>query len=299
MDAPSRGVRRRPGRTARGPLVRPAALGIHDTVLLDRAYTDASYAVRRADAFVVAVTCSDPGGTCFCVSMGTGPRPKPGAARRTTSRMTEILDATATASWSRPAVRAGRRCWRAGRDRMPTTATVADATSVARAAADRMGRDDGHGRPQGSAVRQRRQPDVGRGRLPVPVLLATARWSAPRASAPTSRTSPTSPATTVQRSGSGTPASTSTTPTCTAARSAVGHRALPAVDDPQARLLDRPVRHLGLRRLRALHHVVPGRHRHHRAGRGAARGGTDHAASPRRLRRAPVLRRARARTRRR
>ena len=47
---------------------------------------------------------------------------------------------------------------------------------------------------------------------------------------------------------------------------AVGQVALPPVDDPQARHLDRPVRHLGLRRLRPLHHLVPGRHRHHRGG---------------------------------
>ena len=35
--------------------------------------------------------------------------------------------------------------------------------------------------------------------------------------------------------------------------------ALPPVDDAQARHLDRPVRHLRLRRLRPLHHLVPGR----------------------------------------
>ena len=38
----------------------------------------------------------------------------------------------------------------------------------------------------------------------------------------------------------------------------LGQVALPAVDDPQAGQLDRPVRHLGLRRLRPLHHLVPG-----------------------------------------
>ncbi len=46
--------------------------------------------------------------------------------------------------------------------------------------------------------------------------------------------------------------------------------ALPPVDDAQAGDLDRPVRHLGLRRLRPLHHLVPGRHRHHRGGPGRA-----------------------------
>ena len=41
--------------------------------------------------------------------------------------------------------------------------------------------------------------------------------------------------------------------------------------DPQAGELDRSVRHVGLRRLRPLHHVVPGRHRHHRGGGGDPR----------------------------
>jgi ferredoxin len=36
-------------------------------------YTDRDYAGRRAGAFIVAVNCHEPGGTCFCVSMGTGP----------------------------------------------------------------------------------------------------------------------------------------------------------------------------------------------------------------------------------
>ena len=47
---------------------------------------------------------------------------------------------------------------------------------------------------------------------------------------------------------------------------ALDEGALPPVDDAQARDLDRPVRHLGLRRLRALHRLVPGGDRHHRGG---------------------------------
>ena len=43
--------------------------------------------------------------------------------------------------------------------------------------------------------------------------------------------------------------------------------AIPAVDDPQARELVRSIRHLRLRWLRPLHHLVPGRHRHNRRGR--------------------------------
>src|SRR5581483_8747943 len=42
---------------------------------------------------------------------------------------------------------------------------------------------------------------------------------------------------------------------------------IPAVADPQVRIVDRPVRDLRVRRLRPLHHVVPGRHRRHRGGR--------------------------------
>ena len=53
-----------------------SAVGIHDTVLAGRGFVDAHYAGRRAGAFVVAVACSDPSGTCFCVSMGTGPKPE-------------------------------------------------------------------------------------------------------------------------------------------------------------------------------------------------------------------------------
>jgi ferredoxin len=54
------------------------AIGIHDQVLAKRAVPDPAYVTRREATFIVAVTCSDPGGTCFCVSMGTGPVPDRG-----------------------------------------------------------------------------------------------------------------------------------------------------------------------------------------------------------------------------
>lgn len=71
-----------------------AAIGIQDAVLLGRRYGDAAYALRREDTFVVAVTCSHPGGTCFCASMGTGPRPGAGSgpAAPYDLAMTEVLD---------------------------------------------------------------------------------------------------------------------------------------------------------------------------------------------------------------
>ncbi|MGB7982581.1 MAG: 4Fe-4S dicluster domain-containing protein [Candidatus Nanopelagicales bacterium] len=56
-----------------------AAVAIHDQVLLARASTDVHYATQRRRTFLVAVTCGTPAGTCFCASMGTGPRPGEGA----------------------------------------------------------------------------------------------------------------------------------------------------------------------------------------------------------------------------
>ena len=56
--------------------VRPcelAAIAVQDRVLLGGRYADRDYAARREGLFVVAVNCHEPGGTCFCASMGTGP----------------------------------------------------------------------------------------------------------------------------------------------------------------------------------------------------------------------------------
>ena len=53
-------------------------------------YADRDYAARRKDAFIVAVNCFEPSGTCFCVSMGTGPKADAGYDLA----LTEILDGT-------------------------------------------------------------------------------------------------------------------------------------------------------------------------------------------------------------
>ncbi len=57
--------------------VRPcelAAIAIQDRVFLGGGSQDPTYARRREGAFFVSVDCTDPSGTCFCVSMATGPR---------------------------------------------------------------------------------------------------------------------------------------------------------------------------------------------------------------------------------
>ena len=49
------------------------AIAIQDKVLKDGDHRDPHYAVRREDNLFIAVNCMEAGGTCFCVSMNTGP----------------------------------------------------------------------------------------------------------------------------------------------------------------------------------------------------------------------------------
>ena len=64
------------------------ALAVHDTVLSSREFGDKAYGQRRDGGFVVAVTCTDPCGTCFCVSQGGSPKPQQGYDLA----LTELLD---------------------------------------------------------------------------------------------------------------------------------------------------------------------------------------------------------------
>jgi sulfhydrogenase subunit beta (sulfur reductase) len=54
------------------------AIAVQDRVFLDGRYIDQDYAARRRNCFIVAVNCSKAGGTCFCLSMGTGPKAEHG-----------------------------------------------------------------------------------------------------------------------------------------------------------------------------------------------------------------------------
>ncbi|MBI2779819.1 MAG: 4Fe-4S dicluster domain-containing protein [Gammaproteobacteria bacterium] len=51
-----------------------AALALQDKHFLGGEYPDPAYAKRRENLFIVAVHCSHPAATCFCVSTGDGPR---------------------------------------------------------------------------------------------------------------------------------------------------------------------------------------------------------------------------------
>ena len=67
--------------------------------VFDHGYRDADYEARRSEAGIVVVNCAKAGGTCFCVSMKTGPK----AERGFDLALTELLDGAATISWSRSA----------------------------------------------------------------------------------------------------------------------------------------------------------------------------------------------------
>jgi ferredoxin len=55
-----------------------AAIAIQDRTFLEDHVVNPSYRDRRAGAFIIAINCSRAGGTCFCVSMGTGPKAEAG-----------------------------------------------------------------------------------------------------------------------------------------------------------------------------------------------------------------------------
>jgi sulfhydrogenase subunit beta (sulfur reductase) len=64
------------------------AIAIQDKVFMQGRYVDPSYALRREGSFIVAVNCGQAGGTCFCVSMNTGPK----ASQGFDLALTEVLE---------------------------------------------------------------------------------------------------------------------------------------------------------------------------------------------------------------
>ncbi|MFF4136548.1 4Fe-4S dicluster domain-containing protein [Streptomyces mirabilis] len=71
--------------------VRPCdlrAIAIQDHVLTDGRYEDTGYGKRRRRALLIAAECTEPGATCFCVSMGGGPAAGPGYDLA----LTEVID---------------------------------------------------------------------------------------------------------------------------------------------------------------------------------------------------------------
>jgi sulfhydrogenase subunit beta (sulfur reductase) len=54
------------------------AIAIQDRVFMGGDHVDPIYAARRDGVFIVVVNCGQAGGTCFCVSMETGPKASSG-----------------------------------------------------------------------------------------------------------------------------------------------------------------------------------------------------------------------------
>ncbi len=125
-----------------------AALAVQDAVFVGAGAHDPAYAAARSDVFLVAVQCGQAGGTCFCASMGTGPRATAGFDLALTELGIEHVEraagAPARAGAHRFVVEAGSD---AGRDVLAALsppeaapADVADADAVVEETARHMGR---------------------------------------------------------------------------------------------------------------------------------------------------------------
>ncbi|WP_246127802.1 4Fe-4S dicluster domain-containing protein [Amycolatopsis rhizosphaerae] len=119
--------------------VRPCdlrAIAVQDRVLTGGPHADAAYRGRRRRAFLVVVECTEPGATCFCVSMGTGPA----AGEGYDLALTEIVDERG----HRFLVRAGSDEGRAVLAGLPCRPASPQTRAAARdgvaGAAERMGR---------------------------------------------------------------------------------------------------------------------------------------------------------------
>ncbi|MEV7391869.1 MULTISPECIES: hypothetical protein [unclassified Streptomyces] len=119
--------------------VRPCdlrAIAVQDRVLTGGAYRDPGYERRRSGALLIVVECTEPGATCFCVSMGTGPAAGPGYDLV----MTEVVDADGHRFWVRSGSPEGAAILAELPARPADPETRETARAGVEAAADRMGR---------------------------------------------------------------------------------------------------------------------------------------------------------------
>ncbi len=112
------------------------AIAIQDRVFCEGPFVDTAYAMRRRDAFVVAVNCGEPGGTCFCVSMQTGPKAQSGFDLA----LTELVDGNAHDFLVEIGSEAGADVLSHVSYRPASDAEIAAADAVVTQAAGRMGR---------------------------------------------------------------------------------------------------------------------------------------------------------------
>ncbi|MFP3986682.1 4Fe-4S dicluster domain-containing protein [Streptomyces sp. E11-3] len=126
--------------------VRPCdlrAISIQDRVLVGGHYQDSGYQERRRGAFLIrrgafliAAECTEPGATCFCVSMGAGPAAGPGYDLA----LTEVIDEAGHRFLVRVGSEAGAELIAEVPHRTADTATRTAAEGAVEQARDRMGR---------------------------------------------------------------------------------------------------------------------------------------------------------------
>jgi ferredoxin len=112
------------------------AVAIQDRVFLEGAAIEPDYAARRREAFFVAVNCTRAGGTCFCVSMDSGPRVTGGFDLS----LTELSDRGGHRFVVEAGSDRGAEVLAAVAGRPAGEADVADADAAVAAAAESMGR---------------------------------------------------------------------------------------------------------------------------------------------------------------
>ncbi len=113
-----------------------AAIAVQDRVFIQGPAVDTVYARRRDEVLLIAVNCGDPAGTCFCVSMGTGPRATGGYDLA----LTEVLDDDGHRFVVEVGTDAGRVALDAAVHRPATDDDRTAAREVTQRAAQRMGR---------------------------------------------------------------------------------------------------------------------------------------------------------------
>ncbi|SMF28962.1 4Fe-4S dicluster containing protein [Tistlia consotensis] len=113
-----------------------AAIAVQDRTFLEGPQADPHYARRRAGSFLVAVNCGEPAGTCFCVSMETGPRARGGYDLA----LTELLDAAGHRFLLEVGSERGRALAERLDARPAEAADLAASRAVSERAAGRMGR---------------------------------------------------------------------------------------------------------------------------------------------------------------
>ncbi|WP_046776714.1 4Fe-4S dicluster domain-containing protein [Streptomyces yangpuensis] len=119
--------------------VRPCdlrAIRILDRVMAGGRYHDPAYLSRRTGAFLIVVECTEPGATCFCVSMGTGPAADAGYDLA----LTEVVDAEGHRFLCRSGTEEGAAVLAELPRRAADDTTRTAAVLGVREAAERMGR---------------------------------------------------------------------------------------------------------------------------------------------------------------